>query len=98
LPHSLFGQILGVRKFINQDIEVDFYHDDEITTYRYSSDSSRLSNFPKELIETMASTLAKDICIEIFFDNDGNPTHIELEECDDEDDDFEDDEDSDDED
>jgi len=96
LSHSLFGQIFGVRKFINQDIEVDFYHDDEITTYRYSSDSSRLSNFPKELIETMASTLAKDICIEIFFDNDGNPTHIDLEECDDGDDDFEDDYDSDD--
>lgn len=97
MSHSLFGQIFGVRKFINHDIEVDFYHDDEITTYRYSSDSSRLSNFPKDLIETMASTLAKDICIEIFFDNDGNPTHIELEECDDEDD-FEDDEDFDNED
>ena len=27
----------------------DFYHDDEITTYRYSSDPSRLGNFPKEL-------------------------------------------------
>lgn len=91
MPHSLFGQIFGVRKFVNQDIEVDFYHDDEITTYHYSSDSSRLSNFPKELIETLASTLAKDICIEIFFDNDGNPTHIEMEECDDEDDDFDED-------
>jgi hypothetical protein len=44
----------------------------------------------------MASTLAKDVCVEIFFDNDGNPTHIELEECDDGGDDFEDDEDSDD--
>jgi hypothetical protein len=96
LAHSLFGQILGVRKFVNQDIEVDFYHEDTTTTYRYSSDSSRLSNFPKDLIETMASTLAKDVCVEIFFDNDGNPTHIELEECDDGDDDFEDDEDSDD--
>jgi hypothetical protein len=36
--------------------------------------------------------LANDICIEIFFGDDGNPTHIELEECDDdsEDEDLED--------
>jgi len=72
---------LGVRKFANGDIEVDFYYEDEVTQYRHSSDSSRLSNFPKELTEALASTLATDICIEIFFGNDGNPTHIELEEC-----------------
>jgi len=81
LSYSLFGQVLGVRKFANGDIEVDFYHDDEVTQYRYASDSSRLSNFPKELTEALASTLATDICIEIFFGDDGNPTHIELEEC-----------------
>jgi len=86
LSYSLFGQVLGVRKFVNGDIEVDFYHEDEVTQYRYSSDSSRLSNFPKELTETLASTLATDICIEIFFDDADNPTHIELEECGDEDD------------
>ena len=73
--------MLGVRKFTNGDIEVDFYHADEVTQYRYSSDSSKLSNFPKELTESLASTLATDICVEIFFGNDGNPTHIELEEC-----------------
>lgn len=85
---------MGVRKFTNGDIEVDFYHDDKITEYRYSSDSSRLGNFPKELTETLASTLATDICIEIFFGSDGNPTHIELEECgdDSDDEDLEDDE------
>ena len=77
--------MLGVRKFANGDIEVDFYHDDEVTQYRYSSDSNRLSNFPKELIEPLVSTLATDICIDIFFGDDGNPTHIELEECDDDD-------------
>lgn len=80
---------MGVRKFANGDIEVDFYHDDKITEYRYSSDSSRLSNFPKELIETLIPTLATDICVEIYFGEDGLPTHIELEECDD---DLEDDE------
>jgi len=85
LSYSLFGQVLGVRKFANGDIEVDFYHDDEVTQYRYSSDSNRLSNFPKELIEPLVSTLATDICIDIFFGDDGNPTHIELEECDDDD-------------
>jgi len=94
LSYSLFGQVLGVRKFANGDIEVDFYHEDEVTQYRYSSDSSRLSNFPKELTEALASTLATDICIEIFFGDDGNPTHIELEECDDDLDDDETDEDS----
>ena len=74
---------MGVRKFINGDIEVDFYHEDEITVYRYSSDAGRLGNFPKELAETLASTLATNVCIEIYFGEDGNPTHVELEECDD---------------
>ncbi|MGB0855835.1 MAG: hypothetical protein ACPGQP_02245 [Nitrosopumilus sp.] len=87
---SLFGQVVGVRKFANGDIEIDFYHSgDEITEYRYSSDSSRIGTFPKELAETLASTLSTNICTEIYFDDHGNPTHIELEECDDE---FEDDE------
>ena len=31
----------------------------------------------------MVSTLATDVCVELFFGNDGNPTHVELEECDD---------------
>ncbi len=74
---------MGVRKFANGDIEVDFYHEDEITEYRYSSEPGRLGNFPKELAETLASSLATNICIEIYFDEDGNPTHVELEECDD---------------
>ena len=86
MTHSVFGQVTTVRKFVNGDIEVDFYHDDEITTYRHSSDPSRLGNFPKELTETLASTLSTDTCIEIFFGDDGNPTYVELEECDDEDD------------
>jgi len=78
---------MGVRKFANGDIEIDFYHEDKITEYRYSSDPSRLGTFPKELAETLVSTLATDICIEIYFGEDGNPTHVELEECDDESDD-----------
>ncbi len=86
MTYSIFGQVTTVRKFVNGDIEVDFYHDDEITTYRYSSDPSRLGNFPKELTETLVSTLATDTCIEIFFGDNGNPTYVELEECDDEDD------------
>ena len=91
MPYSLFGQVMGVRKFANGDIELDFYHEDEISEYRYSSDPGRLGNFPKELAETLATTLATNICVEIYFGEDGNPTHIELEECDDEDDDLEDD-------
>ncbi len=83
MSYSLFGQVMGVRKFTNGDIEVDFYHEDEITEYRYSSEPGRLGNFPKELAETLASSLATNICIEIYFDEDGNPTHVELEECDD---------------
>lgn len=92
MSNSIFGQVTTVRKFATGDIEVDFYHEDELTTYRYSSDPSRLGNFPKELIEIMVSTLATDICIEIFFGDDGNPTYVELEECDDEEDDLDEDE------
>ena len=77
---------MGIRKYTNGDIELDFYHEDEITEYRYSSDPSRLGNFPKELAETLVNTLASDICVEIYFGDDGNPTHVELEECGDEDD------------
>ncbi|MDH3313649.1 MAG: hypothetical protein OEM28_10955 [Nitrosopumilus sp.] len=86
MSYSIFGQVMGVRKFVNGDIELDFYHEDEITEYRYSSDPSRLGNFPKELAETLANTLASNICVEIYFREDGNPTYVELEECDDEDD------------
>ncbi len=74
--------MVGVRKYSNGDIEIDFYHQDEITEYKYSSNSKISDNFPKELAETLASTLASDICIEIYFNENGNPTHIELEECD----------------
>ena len=88
LSHSIFGEVVGVRKYATGDIEVDFYHEDEITEYRYSSNPERC-NFPKELIETLASTLASDICVEIYFEDKGAPSYIELEECDydDEDDD-----------
>lgn len=85
MAQSVFGQVTTVRKFANGDIEVDFYHEDELTTYRYSSDPNRLGNFPKELIKILVSTLSTDICVEIFFGDDGNPTHVELEACDDED-------------
>ena len=84
MAESIFGQVVAVRKFANGDIELDFYHDDAVTEYRYSSDPSRLGNFPKELAETLASTLSTDVCIEIFFGDDGTPTHVEMEECDDE--------------
>jgi hypothetical protein len=90
LTFSIFGQVVGVRKYVNGNIEIDFYHEDEITEYKYSSNSSLESNFPKDIAETLASTLASDICVEIYFDDNRNPTHIELEECDyddDEDDD-----------
>ena len=74
--------MVGVRKYTNGDIEIDFYHSDELVEYKYSSNSNLLGNFPKELAETLASTLASDICIEIYFNESGSPTHIELEECD----------------
>ncbi|HSA76824.1 MAG TPA: hypothetical protein VLE02_04695 [Nitrosarchaeum sp.] len=89
MAYSIFGQVVGVRKYVNGNIEIDFYHEDEITEYKYSSNSTLDSNFPKDIAETLASTLASDICVEIYFDDNRNPTHIELEECDydDEDDD-----------
>ncbi|MEK6822085.1 MAG: hypothetical protein AABX67_02610 [Thermoproteota archaeon] len=82
MSYSIFGQVVGVRKYANGDIELDFYHDDELTEYKYSSNSNLLGTFPKELAETLASTLASDICIEIYFNESGSPTHVELEECD----------------
>jgi len=82
LTYSIFGQVVGVRKYANGNIEIDLYHEDEITEYKYSSNSNVDRNFPKELAETLASTLASDICVEIYFDDNQNPTHIELEECD----------------
>ena len=82
MSYSIFGQVVGVRKYVNGDIEIDFYHEDELTEYKYSSNSSMSDNFPKELAETLASTLATDICAEIYFNDNGSPTHIELEECD----------------
>ena len=83
---SIFGEVIRVRKFSNGDIEIDFHHEEQITEYRYSADPSRLGNFPKDLAETLVSTLSTDICIEIFFQDDGIPSHIELEQCEDEDD------------
>ena len=74
--------MVGVRKYTNGDIEIDFYHSDELVEYKYSSNSNLLGNFPKELAETLASTLATDICTEIHFDENGILIHIELEECD----------------
>ncbi len=89
--------MVGVRKYVSGDIEIDFYNNDEITEYRYSSDPAKPSNIPQEIAQTLATTLATDICAEIFFGDDDLPTHVELEECDydsyDDDDDDEDEED-----
>jgi len=74
--------VVGVRKYVNGDIEIDFYHEDDLTEYKHSSDSNAVGNLSKELAETLASTLASDICTEIYFNDNGSPTHIELEECD----------------
>jgi hypothetical protein len=92
---SIFGEVIKVRKFTNGDIEIDFHHEEQITEYRYSADPSRLGNFPKDLAETLASTLDTSICIEIFFQDDGIPSHIELEQCEEDGEDGEDDEDDD---
>ena len=83
---SVFGEVIKVRKFTNGDIEIDFHHEEQITEYRYSANPQRLGNFPKDLAETLVSTLDTTICVEIFFQDDGIPSYIELEQCDDEDD------------
>ena len=83
---SIFGEVIKVRKFTNGDIEIDFHHEEQITEYRYSANPGRLGNFPKDLAETLVSTLDTTICVEIFFQDDGIPSYIELEQCDDEDD------------
>ena len=89
MTSSVFGEVIRVRKFTTGDIEIDFHHEEQITEYRYSADPGRLGNFPKNLAETLASTLDSSICIEIFFQNDGLPSHIELEQCEDDEDDDE---------
>ena len=94
MTNSIFGEVIRVRKFSNGDIEIDFHHEEQITEYRYSADPSRLGSLPKNLAETLASTLDTTICVEIFFQDDGIPSHLELEQCEDddvEDDDVEDD-------
>ena len=95
---SIFGEVIRVRKFSNGDIEIDFHHEEQITEYRYSADPGRLGNFPKDLAETLVSTLDTTICVEIFFQDDGLPSHIELEQCEDDEDDDDDEDDEDDED
>jgi hypothetical protein len=95
LTSSIYGEVIKVRKFTNGDIEIDFHHEEQITEYRYSADPSRLGNFPKDLAETLASTLDTSICIEIFFQDDGIPSHIELEQCEDDEDEDEDEDDED---
>jgi len=82
LSYSIFGQVIRVRKFARGDIEIDFFHDDQITEYRYSTNSDKLGDLSRELAETLASTLSSDICTEIYFDENGILTHIKLEECD----------------
>ena len=83
MTSSIFGEVIRVRKFSNGDIEIDFHHEEQITEYRYSADPSRLDSFPKNLAETLASTLDTTICVEIFFQDDGIPSYLELEQCED---------------
>ena len=96
MTSSIFGEVIRVRKFSNGDIEIDFHHEEQITEYRYSADPSRLGNFPKNLAETLALTLDTTICVEIFFQDDGIPNYLELEQCEDDEDDEEDDDEEDD--
>ena len=98
MTSSIFGEVIRVRKFSNGDIEIDFYHEEQVTEYRYSADPSRLGNFPKNLAETLVSTLDTTTCIEIFFQDDGIPSYLELEQCEEEDDEDDNDEDDNDED
>ena len=99
MTSSIFGEVIKVRKFTSGDIEIDFHHDEKITEYRYSADPIKTSNFPKNLAETLALTLDTNICIEIFFHDDGTPNYIELEQCgNDDDDEYEYDQDEDDQD
>ena len=81
MSYSVFGYVIGIRRYSNGNIEIDFFHDDKTTILKHSVDSKG-SNLTKELADNLANTLGTDICVEIFFDADGNTTHIEFEECD----------------
>jgi len=91
LTSSIFGEVIKVRKFTNGDIEIDFHHEEKITEYRYSTNPIKTSNFPKNLAETLALTLDTNVCIEIFFHDDGTPNYIELEQCGNDEDEYDDD-------
>ena len=91
MTSSIFGEVIKVRKFTNGDIEIDFHHEEKITEYRYSADPNKTSNFPKNLAETLALTLDTNVCIEIFFHDDGTPNYIELEQCGNDEDEYDDD-------
>lgn len=82
LTRSIFGNVVGIRRHSQGDIEIDFFHDeDDITELRYSSNLEK-SNLTKELAESLCVTLATDICAEVFLDDNDKVTHIEFEECD----------------
>ncbi len=82
MGYSVFGYVIGARRFTNGNIEIDFFHDDDKTTILKYSIDSKDSNLTQALADNLANTLGTDICVEIFFDNDANITHIEFEECD----------------
>ncbi len=90
MTSSVFGEVIKVRKFTNGDIEIDFHHEEKIIEYRHSNAPGKLGNFPKNLAETLASTLDTNVCIEIFFHDNGTPSHIELEQCGDDEDEYDD--------
>lgn len=82
MTYSIFGYVIGVRRFNNGDIEVDFFHDDDKTTILKFSNESKGSILSKDLAESLANTLGTDICTELFFDGAENISYIEFEECD----------------
>ena len=81
MSYSVFGDVIGARRYANGNIEIDFFHDEKTTVLKHSVDSKE-SNLTKDLADNLANTLGTDICVEIFFDADGNTIYIEFEECD----------------
>nr|AFK24896.1 hypothetical protein Josef01_05d18_48 [uncultured archaeon] len=79
---NIVGFVFYVIKFDNGDIEIGFYNKDSDSADNYSTDESRGRKLSKEIAQTLADTLGRNIWAKIHFNEKGAATKVELEEYD----------------
>nr|AFK24824.1 hypothetical protein Josef01_02j05_35 [uncultured archaeon] len=82
MDKSIVGFVFNVIKFDNGDIEIGFYNKDNNSADSYSTDGSKDGKLPKEIAQTLAETLGRNIWEKIHFNEKGIATKVELEEYD----------------